>query len=133
MSSIDYMLHTRYGPFSRVLPREGHYNLTSHLDRLAGKLEEARYDEHHAGVYRVKRSDEGCVITGEVLLVVNETLREERRLSFADVVDYDTASAELLDEARSQQVTLNDVNHLRSMAGIIPTGIDRVSVKVPRR
>lgn len=115
------------------VPRESHYLFTNHLDRLVGQSHEARCNEHRAGVLGVKHSQQGCIIAAEVLLVVNETLGVERGVSCAEVVAHDTVSPVLLDEGRTKQGSLDDVRHLRSVAGGVRSDIERVTVWLPGR
>ena len=86
--------------------------LLVHLDSLAGQLEEASRDGHHPGVLRVEGSQECRWFAVEVLLVVDEALREEDYIALGEVVDDGTLTAVLLDERYPQLVAFNRVQHL---------------------
>ena len=92
-----------------------HYS--SHLDSLAGQLEEASRDGHHSGVLRVERSQEGHRFAAEVLLVVDEALGEEGHVALVEVVDDGALAAVLLHKRYPQLVALDRVQHLNTRAG----------------
>ena len=84
----------------------------AHLDGLAGQLEEASGDGYHPGVLRVKRSQERRRCAVEVLLVVDEALREEGNIALIKIVDHSTFAPVLLHERYAQLVSLDRVQHL---------------------
>ena len=87
----------------------------AHLDGLAGQLEEVGRDGHHAGVLRVKRSQERRRLTVEVLLIVDEALGEEGHVALVEIVDHATLATVLLHERHPQLVALDRVQHLQVM------------------
>ena len=91
--------------------------ITTHLNSLAGQLEEASGDGHYPGVLRVKRGQECRGVAVEVLLVVDETLGEEGHVALPEVVDDGTLAAVLLHERHPQLVALDGVQHLHIFEG----------------
>ena len=94
----------------------------SHLDCLAGQLEEASRDGHHARVLRIKRSQECRRLAAEVLLVVDEALGEEGHVTLVEVVDHGTLAAVLLHERNPEVVALDRVQHLHNKRDTEKTG-----------
>ena len=73
----------------------------SRLDSLDGQVEQVRGNHTCARVFRIQRGYKRRWRASEILLVMDETLREKGNISLGNVVDYRPGATVLLGKAHA--------------------------------
>lgn len=89
----------------------------THLDEIARKVAHQSKNRHHPWIFRVKGNQERHWITAEVLLVLDEALRDKGHVALGEVVHDGTIATELLDEPHPEIIAFDHVQHLQRRDG----------------